>query len=165
MTQVTLRTARSTDAGKLGAMITEAVAANPWKPRLHSGAEDISHAGRMIDHGWVSVAEDDAGQIIGFIAREAADVHALFVMSKAQGKGVGTALLDHAKTQVDSLNLWTFQANTGAQRFYKRHAFAEVERTSGADNDEGLPDVRFLWSKPKSAPTEALATKSKDATT
>lgn len=165
MTQATLRAAWPTDAGKLGAMITEAVVANPWKPVLHSGAEDISHAGRMIDRGWVTLAEDETGQIIGFIALEACYVHSLFVTSTAQGQGVGTMLLEHAKSQADSLDLWTFQANTGAQRFYKRHGFVEVEKTSGADNDEGLPDVRFQWSKPKPAPTAAPATKSKDATT
>lgn len=162
MTQVTLRAARSTDAGKLGAMITDAAAANDWKPRLHSGAQDIAHVGRMIDCGWVTLAETASGQITGFIARNETYVHALFIAHPAQGQGVGTVLLNHAKSQVDSLDLWTFQANTGAQRFYKRNDFIAVAHTNGANNEEGLPDVHFLWSKPH--PKAVPAATSKDAT-
>ncbi|TNF17201.1 MAG: GNAT family N-acetyltransferase, partial [Rhodobacteraceae bacterium] len=74
---VVLRPARSTDAGKLGSMITEAAGSRPWKPRLHSGAEDIAHAGAMIENGWVTVAEASrTGALLGFLAREGAYIHA-----------------------------------------------------------------------------------------
>ena len=61
------------------------------------------------------------------------------------GPGLGTRLLDRAKAErPDGLDLWTFQANTGARRFYERHGFVEVARTDG-DNEEGAPDVRLAW--------------------
>lgn len=165
MTQITLRAARSTDAGKLGEMITQAVAARDWKPRLHSAAEDIAHAGQMIDRDWVTVAETDHNDILGFIAREGDYVHALFVTPPAQGKGIGAALLDRAKANTGRLDLWTFQANTGAQRFYKRHGFTVDKTTDGAGNEEGLPDVHLLWSAPCDAPKSPApaAAKPKDA--
>ena len=32
------------------------------------------------------------------------------------------------------------------KRFYERHAFEAVERTDGSDNEEGAPDIRYVWS-------------------
>lgn len=140
-----LRPAQPTDAGKLGAMITEAVAANSWKPVLHTGAEDIGHAGRLIDRGWVTVACDENGRVLGFIARNGDVVQSLYVARHGQGMGVGKALLDAAKAVQPRLTLWTFEANTGAQRFYEREGFTVAERTDGRENEEGLPDIRYVW--------------------
>jgi len=44
------------------------------------------------------------------------------------------------------LQLWTFASNAGAQRFYDRHGFVETRRTDGRDNEEGLPDILYVWS-------------------
>jgi GNAT superfamily N-acetyltransferase len=140
-----LRPARSTDAGKLGAMLTDAIAANAWKPQLHTGAEDIAHMGDLIDRGWVTVCEKN-GDVAGFLACDGAVIQSLYVRRDAQNSGGGAALLIDAKATCKSLKLWTFQANLGAQRFYLKHGFEEVERTDGARNDEGLPDIRFVWS-------------------
>lgn len=146
---IRIRPARSTDAGKLGVMITEAVAAKAWKPELHTGAEDIAHAGRLIDRGWVSVAVL-ADVVAGFVALDESYVHSLFVSNSAQSQGVGKALLDHAKRGKKHLELWTFQANKGGRKFYRREGFKEIQKTDGSDNDEGLPDVRYRWErKPK----------------
>lgn len=144
-----LRPARSTDAGKLGQMMTDAIDAKPWKPRLHTGAEDIAFVGRMIDAGWITVAEDlEKPLLLGFIARDGSEVNALFIAASSRNIGVGRALMDHAKQHADTLTLWTFEANTGAQRFYLREGFVETGRTDGRDNDEGLPDVRYRWRRP-----------------
>ena len=43
------------------------------------------------------------------------------------------------------LQLWAFQSNTGARRFYERHGFVEVRRTDGRDNEEGAPDVLYRY--------------------
>ena len=42
------------------------------------------------------------------------------------------------------LQMWTFQANGGARRFYERHGFVVMEATDG-DNEERAPDVRNEW--------------------
>ncbi|MAU46817.1 MAG: GNAT family N-acetyltransferase [Yangia sp.] len=144
-----LRPARPTDAGRLGAMMSDAATERPWKPRLHSGAEDIAHAGQMIDAGWVTVAEDDAdGALLGFLAREDVYVHALFVAPAAQGTGIGRALMAEAQSHCPTLELWTFEANHGAQRFYERAGFTVVGRSDGSQNDEGLPDIHYRWHAP-----------------
>ncbi len=143
-----LRPARPTDAGSLGAMITSAVEAHAWKPLLHSGAEDIAHAGSMIERGWVTVAEDGAGEVLGFLAREGSYVHALFVAPGSQGCGIGRALLQDAQRATRRLELWTFVANTRAQRFYERAGFAVTKRGDGSANEEGLPDLFYVWEAP-----------------
>jgi GNAT superfamily N-acetyltransferase len=143
---IRFRAARSTDAGSVGAILSEFVQTTDWMPQLHTGAEDIAHAGVMIERGWVTVAEDN-DMVVAFAARNGRDLDALYVAEFMRGQGVGTALLDLLKTDADALELWTFQANGGAQRFYIRHGFQEVERTGGASTDEKLPDVRFLWKR------------------
>lgn len=143
-----LRPARSTDAGKTGAILSEFIDTTDWMPRIHTRAEDIGFCGRMIDAGDVTVAEVD-GAVWGFLAMRDADLNCLYVAGQAQGQGVGKALLDHAKDGSETLELWTFQANSGARRFYAREGFAEVELTDGAGNDEKLPDVRLVWERAK----------------
>lgn len=142
MSTATLRAARPTDAGALGAMITEAVRDNAWKPLLHNAAQDIAHAGEMIDRGWVMVAEY-AGRPRAFLAREDSYIHALFVTPDAQGHGLGRALLDTAKRQTRRLDLWTFADNHGARRFYRREGFTPTERPPASD--EGLPEIHLTW--------------------
>jgi GNAT superfamily N-acetyltransferase len=62
------------------------------------------------------------------------------------GHGLGSWLVEYAKAEHPGhLDLWTFQANAGARRFYERHGFVAVETTDG-DNEEGAPDVRYCWS-------------------
>lgn len=119
-------------------------------PRLYSRAQDAAHAGMMIDRGWVHVHQAH-GAVDGFIARSGAVIHALYVRAGARNRGIGTALLEHAKAGSATLDLWTFEANRGAQNFYARHGFAQTERTNGAGNDENLPDIQFVWHRKKDA--------------
>ena len=139
-----IRAARPTDAGKVGAILSDFTDSTPWMPRLHSRAEDVAHAGALIDRGWVTVAEV-AGDVAGFCARDRDDLDALYVASDMRGRGVGSTLLRHLQGSVPYLWLWTFQANLRAQAFYLRHGFREVARTDGRDTAEGLPDIRYEW--------------------
>ncbi len=141
-----LRAAQQTDAGAVGAILTEFIDTTEWMPRVHTRAEDVAHAGMMIDRGWVTVAED-AGRVVGFVALEGSELQALYVTQGARNRGYGATLLDGVKAGQSALQLWTFQANTGAQRFYLRHGFVEVLRTEGAENDEKLPDIRYAWAR------------------
>lgn len=60
-------------------------------------------------------------------------------------RGIGSELPALAKQRRPAgVELWTFQANVGARRFYERHGFGEVAMTSG-DTEQGAPDVRCAW--------------------
>jgi GNAT superfamily N-acetyltransferase len=141
-----LRAAQPTDAGATGAILWRYLSETSWIPELHTAAETIGFCGSMIDRGWVTVAIVN-DQIEGFIARDDAEIHALYLNRKIFGSGVGKQLLNDAKRRSGKLELWTFQAAKGAQRFYLRQGFVEAQRTDGASNDEKLPDIRYVWKR------------------
>ena len=94
----------------------------------------------------VWVATLPAGEIVALLVVDGDWVDQLYVDPDRVGGGIGTQLLGHAKAErPGGLQLWAFEANTGARRFYERHGFVAVERTDG-DNEEGAPDVRYTWS-------------------
>jgi GNAT superfamily N-acetyltransferase len=93
----------------------------------------------------VWVAEED-GRVVGFAALGDDDLDHLYVAPGAQGRGIGSALLARAKDQrPDGFELWVFQQNTGARRFYERHGCVLLYETDGADNMERTPDARYAW--------------------
>ncbi|HEY1625475.1 MAG TPA: MmcQ/YjbR family DNA-binding protein [Streptosporangiaceae bacterium] len=58
-------------------------------------------------------------------------------------------LLDLAKRRrPGGLQLWTFESNVRARRFYARHGFTVEERTDGSGNEERAPDMRYVWGPP-----------------
>jgi GNAT superfamily N-acetyltransferase len=136
--------ARVLDAGAVGAVMAEANAALPWLPPVFSGAQDVRHAGDMIEAGWVKVARQQ-DEIVGFIARAGQEIHGLYLHPLAQGQGIARHLLDTSKAVCNQLNLWTYQANARAMEFYRAAGFVEVARGDGSGNEAGLPDVRLEW--------------------
>lgn len=143
---ITLRAAQALDAGAVGRILSGFIDETDWMPRIHTRAQDVAHAAALITRGWVTVAVRE-GRVVGFAANDGFDLDALYVAVDAQGLGVGTALIDALKNRRERLELWTFQANVRAQAFYQKHGFVEVDRSDGARNDEGLPDMRYVWQK------------------
>ncbi len=73
-------------------------------------------------------------------------VEQLYVDPDWTGRGIGTRMIDLAKRlRPSGLQLWAFQSNVRAHRFYERHGFLAVERTDGTANEERAPDVRYVW--------------------
>jgi GNAT superfamily N-acetyltransferase len=88
------------------------------------------------------------GEIAAMMAMKPGWIDHLYAHPRFQSRGLGTALIQTARRSphaADGLQLWTFQANTAARRFYARHGFVEVELTDGAGNVEKTPDVRLVW--------------------
>lgn len=115
-------------------------------PKMHTAAEDLAYFASVVREQEVYVIDMD-GVLRGFIALTPGWVHHLYVHPEYHGKGIGTALLAHAKSLQNELTLWTFQANANARRFYERHGFSAVEFTDGSTNEERTPDVRYHWVK------------------
>ncbi len=58
--------------------------------------------------------------------------------------GAGTQLVEAAKASgADVLELWCFQANSRARRFYEARGFRTIRFTDGAHNEERMPDARY----------------------
>jgi GNAT superfamily N-acetyltransferase len=93
----------------------------------------------------VMVAEDESG-IVAFLARRGEEIRLLYTRPDRIGMGAGTQLIDAAKaTEVGALELWCFQANERARRFYEARGFQAIRFTDGADNEEQMPDIRYRW--------------------
>ena len=74
------------------------------------------------------------------------EIDQLYVDPSAQGCGLGSRLVEIAKRRFPAgLELWTFQINATAHRFYERHGFVAVDRTDGSGNEEREPDIRYRW--------------------
>ena len=91
----------------------------------------------------VWVAETD--ELVGLLVLDDDWVDQLYVEPALTGRGIGTQLIELAKRErPGGLRLWTFESNTGAQRFYERHRFRATDRTED-DNEEGVPDILYVW--------------------
>jgi GNAT superfamily N-acetyltransferase len=120
-------------------------AAMPWLPVLHSEEEDRVHFAEVIGECEVLVARRE-GDPIAFIALKEDLVEHLYVQPDAQRAGIGSALLEAAKSRHPSgLQLWVFQRNHGARAFYAGHGFVEARLTDGSANEEREPDVLLTW--------------------
>lgn len=115
-------------------------------PRIHTSEQDQAFGRWLIDMTDVTVARLQS-DVVGFLARRSDVIHALYVAFDMRGQGIGQHLLDHAKAHRHRLQLWTFQANTGARHFYENNGFREKMLTDGQGNDEKLPDVQMIWSR------------------
>jgi GNAT superfamily N-acetyltransferase len=100
----------------------------------------------------VTVAEDETG-IVAFLARREEEIRLLYGRPDRIGMGASTQLIDAAKaTGVDALELWCFQANERARRFYEARGFHAIRFTDGVDNEERMPDVWYRWEAPTTCP-------------
>ncbi len=100
-----------------------------WYERVVSG-----YLPQMRD---VRVAVQDGGLLVGFVAQDAGEIHMLFVAPQAQGRGVGSSLLEDVADEYAELRLDVNEQNPTARAFYAAKGFVQVGR-SDIDN-EGRP--------------------------
>jgi GNAT superfamily N-acetyltransferase len=150
-TPITIRPADLTDAEAIaGVYLTSRKHFLPYAPLAHTD-EDVRRwvASHLLHQAEVSVAVQ-AGGVVGFMAltRDAgADwIDQLYLHPRAVGQGVGTVFIEQAKARLGSpIRLYTFQANTGARRFYEHHGFSAIAFGDGSQNEEHCPDVLYEW--------------------
>jgi GNAT superfamily N-acetyltransferase len=111
------------------------------------GDDDVRgyFASHVVEACELWVAEHE-GALAGILVLDGDFVDQLYVEPGLTGRGIGSALLAVAKRErPQGLQLWAFQTNTGARRFYERHGFVEVRQTDGRDNEERAPDVLYQY--------------------
>ena len=120
----------------------------PWLAPLHTPDADRWFFRERVFKSCEVWGAFDGSAMIGMIAFREGWIDQLYVLPQAQGQGVGSGLLQVAQRAFASLELWTFQRNTHARRFYEARGFVLVEETDGARNEEKEPDARYLWITP-----------------
>jgi GNAT superfamily N-acetyltransferase len=139
-----IRRGTQEDAAAIGAVYVRARDQMPYLPRFPDS--DRASVGSWIvrdNEVWLAEA---AGAVVGFAGIEVSWLNHLYVDPARQGEGFGSGLLEQAKAlQPSGLQLWVFQRNEGARRFYERNGFRLVELTDGAGNMEREPDARYEW--------------------
>ena len=140
------RRATLDDAGGIAAVFSASFRLLTFLPMLHTVEEDRRFIENVIlKECEVIVAEADAG-IVSFLARNGEEIRLLYSHPDFIGSGAGSLLLDaEKKSSVITLELWCFQANERARRFYEERGFQAVRFTDGQDNEEKVPDVRYRW--------------------
>ncbi|MBD2776581.1 GNAT family N-acetyltransferase [Iningainema tapete] len=107
-----------------------------WKKRFQN---DIAKLGSV----WVAETQD---RIVGFVVLMVAEkkLAQIFVDVDAQRMGVGTALLNKAKTICsDGLSLTTLQHNLHARKFYEKHGF--IAGCLGVNLINKQPNIEYTW--------------------
>jgi putative acetyltransferase len=96
---------------------------------------------------WLAEA---GGSVSAFVALslDRGWVDHLYVDPSFQGCGQGSELIALAQSlSSGTLRLWAFQRNLPARSFYEHRGFRAVEFGDGSANEEGEPDVLYLWQR------------------
>ena len=146
--ELELRPAAPADLPSIAAvhLASRAGAGSAVPPGVHSDDET-----RAWVTGWDLTAYDVCvavldGRVVGYTRATRTWLDDLYVLPDAQGRGVGTALLDRVLAgHPDGIGLWVFESNRPARDFYARHGFVSLERTDGSANEERAPDIKLVW--------------------
>ena len=147
---LTLRRAVADDADAVARVFSPSRRLLTFLPELHTIEEDHWFiTNRILVSCEVTVVEC-GGEIVSFIAREHEEIRLLHTHPDFVGRGAGARLIEAAKgSGTSALELWCFQANRGARRFYEAHGFHPIGFTDGSRNEEQTPDVRYRWDRPQ----------------
>jgi ribosomal protein S18 acetylase RimI-like enzyme len=140
-----VRRAQVGDAGAIADVFLAARATMRYLPELHSEDETRAFIRGVVDNSEAFVAIRD-DRVVGFLCVRDHWLEHLYVHPDCFNKRVGTQLLEHAKVaRPAGFQLWVFQDNDGARRFYERHGCRVARLTDGHDNEENLPDALYVW--------------------
>ncbi len=117
---------------------------------IHSFEEDIEFIKNVLSkENTLKLAMDPKSEkVIGMIAFTKNTIAQLYIDVDCLNQGLGTKLLNLAKEQaVDKLELFTFQRNKMARKFYEKNGFVEIGRNY--ENELNLPDIKYCWEKNK----------------
>jgi GNAT superfamily N-acetyltransferase len=147
-TRFRCRQATLDDADGIAAVFSSSLRLLTFLPVLHTVEEDRRFIENIVlKECEVIVAEGDPG-IVSFLALNGEEIRLLYSHPDFIGSGAGSLLLDAVKkSSVVALELWCFQANERARRFYEERGFRAVRFTDGRDNEEKVPDVRYRWER------------------
>lgn len=119
----------------------------PWLSGLDTREEDRLFFRETVFPQCTLWGATENGAIIGFAAMRDGWLDHLYVLAQFQSRGVGSLLLRHCQAQSGELQLWTFQQNCGASRFYQTHGFELVRTTEAIESTDHEPDALYRWKR------------------
>jgi len=144
---ISFRRATTADAPEVATVyIASRRGAAAWLPTVGTDAEIRAFVvDKMVPQQETWVAEI-GGRIVAVLVLGVDMVDQFYVAPDEQRRGVGGAMLAHAKLlRPAGLRLWAFQRNTPARRFYEARGFIAKQFTDGATNMEREADVLYQW--------------------
>ena len=144
----TIRRATPADAQAIADVFLDARATMTYLPQLHSQDETRGFIASVVrdKETW---AADREGRIVGFAVVDGGWLEHLYVHPSRFNTATGHKLFTQVTARhPQGFQLWVFQQNAGARRFYERHGCALVRLTDGADNEEKVPDALYVWPAP-----------------
>ena len=143
-----LRRATAGDADAIAPVFSSSYRLLTFLPSLHTPAEDRRFIEDVILRQCEVTLAEDAGGIVSFLALQGQEIRQLYTRPDRIGTGAGTLLIETTKASgIAAMELWCFQANARARRFYEARGFRAIRLTDGADNEERTPDVRYRWER------------------
>jgi GNAT superfamily N-acetyltransferase len=144
---ITFRRATSADAPAVATLyIASRRGAAAYLPTV--GTDDDIRAfviNQMVPERETWVAEDN-GRMVAVLVLHNDEVDQFYVAPDEQRRGIGDAMLAHAKhLRPVGLRLWAFQRNAPARHFYESRGFIAIKFTDGATNMEREADVLYQW--------------------
>jgi putative acetyltransferase len=140
-----IRRAGLEDVNAIAALFRRSFGTLTFLPTLHTAEEDRGYFRGVVADREVWVWEE-GGSLLGLAALTEDELTHIYVDPDAHGRGIGGALMDRAKgRRPGGFQLWVFQQNTNARRFYERRGFVLVRETDGSGNEERTPDALYAW--------------------
>ena len=100
-------------------------------------AEDLRLFARIVRDDYLPnallwVAADEVDRALGFMGMTGARVDSLFIDPAHHGRGLGRAMIGHARAAHPALEVDVNEQNAGAVGFYRRLGFVETGRRQDA---------------------------------
>lgn len=111
-------------------------------------AEDRAAIDRMVaedflPHAALWLAVDDADRAQGFLVMDGEMIDALFVDPAAHGRGIGTALVDHALSLAPGALVDASEPASNAVPFYEARGFVRTGRSEYDPQGRPYPVIHF----------------------
>ncbi len=95
---------------------------------------------------WVA---DDGGRVLGFLVMDGSMIEALFVDPAVHGRGIGTALLQHATALAPDATVDANEQATNALPFYESRGFVRIGRSDTDRQGRPYPLVHLRYAPPR----------------
>ena len=93
----------------------------------------------------IAGVRDSAGNVVGFVGVEGNKLEMLFISPTQQGKGIGRALVEHARIELGAKLVDVNEGNEEAKSFYERLGAYQIGRSETDDYGNPYPLLHYSF--------------------